>query len=166
MLEKKTISALKWILGIINSRNIPYQISGGLAAKIYGSKRPLNDIDIDIPEEDFDKIIESVSPYIIYGPAYYQDGKWDLLLMTLNFNGQEIDISGAFEVKVSNKDRTAWIPIPADLSDIVDMDIEEGLTVNVSSPSRVIAYKQHLDGEHQKEDIDSMIEYGDRIRMN
>lgn len=53
MFQEKTINALKWIIKILNSKNIPYQISGGFAAKMYGSIRPLNDIDIDIPEDNF-----------------------------------------------------------------------------------------------------------------
>ena len=46
--EQKTIDALKWIVDIFNKYNIPYRIGGGFAAKIYGSPRPLNDIDFGI----------------------------------------------------------------------------------------------------------------------
>lgn len=43
--------ALAWITNILKKYSIPFQITGGLAAILYGSKRPLEDIDIDIPEE-------------------------------------------------------------------------------------------------------------------
>lgn len=158
MFQEKTINALKWIVEILNSKNIPYQISGGFAAKMYGSGRLLNDIDIDIPEERFKDILEEVKPYIIFRPEHINDGKWDMELMTLNFKGQEIDIGGAYEAKVSNKDRTKWIPIPVDFSKVNRIELE-GILVNFISPKDLIEYKQHLDGEHQLQDIKAVESY-------
>lgn len=82
-LEEKTINALRWIVEILNKNKINYQISGGFAGKIFGSKRELHDIDIDISKKDFRKILPEISSYITYGPDHYVDGKWDLELITL-----------------------------------------------------------------------------------
>ena len=158
MLEEKTVAALKWIIGILNSHSIPYQISGGFAAKLYGSKRKLNDIDIDIPEKSFETILDEVRDYIVDGPRQYVDGKWDLYLMTLDYKGQEIDISGAYEAKISNKERTTWISLPINLSNVVKIDVS-GIEVAVMPPEQMIAYKSELDGEHQLEDIEAMQNY-------
>jgi len=158
MFHEKTVNALKWIVEILNKKNIIYQISGGFAAKAYGSRRPLNDIDIDIPEDRFVDILEEVKPYIIFGPQYANDGKWDMQIMTLNFKGQEVDISGAFETKVSNKNRTKWIPIPVNFSKVRKIEIES-IKVNVTSPEDLIEYKQHLDGQHQIVDIKAVKKY-------
>ncbi len=155
MFEEKTINALKWIVEILNEKNIPYQVSGGFSAKIYGSNRPLNDIDFDIPENDFDLILSEVSPYVIYGPSQYHDEKWDAYLMTLDFNGQEIDICGANKTKISNKDKTKWIYAPTDLSKTREIEIE-GIKIKVISPEDLIVYKQYLDGVHQIEDINAV----------
>ena len=105
-LEEKTKKALSWIIEILNRHKIDYQIAGGFAAKVYGSTRILNDIDIDISEKYFPVILTEINPYIIYGPSRFIDGKWDLELVTLNYNGQEIDISGAETILMSNKERT------------------------------------------------------------
>ena len=48
ILTSQTIEGLRWIVEILNRNHIPYQLVGGLAAKIYGSARDINDIDIDI----------------------------------------------------------------------------------------------------------------------
>ncbi len=112
----KLKESLEWIIGILRKHKIPFQISGGLAAKIYGSPRPLNDIDINIYEENFKDIKEDVNRYIVFGPAHYKDGKWDLMLMTLDYNGQMIDIGGDRNIKISNKSRTEWLSFSSDLS--------------------------------------------------
>ena len=85
--EEKTINALIWIIDLMNKNKIDYQITGGFAGKIFGSKRKLNDIDIDISEENFKYLIPEISEYIIYGPAHHKDVKWDLELITLNYGG-------------------------------------------------------------------------------
>ncbi len=158
MFEEKTINALKWIIEILNRKNILYKISGGFSAKLYGSPRTVNDIDIDIPEGKFTEIIEEVKPYITLAPGHYQDGKWDMQLMTLNYNGQEIDIGGAESTKISNKERTEWIAVPTDFSRIKKVEVE-GITLNVILPEDLIKYKQHLDGEHQLIDIEAAKNY-------
>jgi hypothetical protein len=63
-------NALRWIIGILDRHNIQYQITGGFAAKLYGSSREVNDIDIDICEKEFQKILSDISHYLIDGPAH------------------------------------------------------------------------------------------------
>ena len=158
MFEKRTINALKWIVGILDNKKIPFQISGGFVAKLYGSNRMINDIDIDVPESEFKSIEEEVKPYIIFGPMHINDGKWDMEIMTLKYEDQEIDIGGAYDTKISNNDRTKWIPFPVDYSKIRRLKIQD-VEVNIVSPEELIKYKQHLDGKHQVEDIEAVRNY-------
>ena len=51
-------TAFLWIIRILKKHRVPYQVTGGLAAKIYGAKRKLNDIDIDISKKDFEIVKE------------------------------------------------------------------------------------------------------------
>ncbi|MBU0625581.1 hypothetical protein KKF05_04525 [Patescibacteria group bacterium] len=74
-----------WIVGILKKYGVSFVITGGLAAKSYGSTRPINDIDIDIHDQDFDLILPDVKPYVTFGPARYLDERWDLLLMNLKY---------------------------------------------------------------------------------
>jgi len=70
---KNTENAFKWIVGILKKNNIPFQISGGLAARLYGSSRPLFDIDIDILDSSINKLAPLVQDYITYGPERFCD---------------------------------------------------------------------------------------------
>lgn len=148
--------ALRWIAGILQRRNIPFQITGGLAAKVYGSPRALNDIDIDIPEDRMQEIIDDVRSFVVEGPARYQDAKWDLLLMTLNYNGQEIDIGGAFQTRIRDPKTGEWSPHPADLARAQTRSVL-GLELPVVDPEQLISYKTMLDGNHQRIDIDAVL---------
>jgi hypothetical protein len=149
---RNTEAAFKWIVGLLHKYQIPFQITGGFAGKIYGSTRPLNDIDIDIPDKDFSKILEDIREFIIYGPAHFIDERWDCELMTLKFDGQEIDISGATEMKICDARTGEWRQMPTDFTKSVQKEIY-GLTVPVISPQDLITYKSMLIGEHQKVDI-------------
>jgi hypothetical protein len=83
MFKENTIEALRWVVDILKNNNVSFQLTGGFAAKLYGSTRELADIDIDIEENGFEKIFDEVKDYIIYGPKQYKDDNWDLMLMTL-----------------------------------------------------------------------------------
>lgn len=105
---KNTQEAFKWIIKLLRKKKIDFQITGGLAAKIYGSTRKLADIDIEIANADFAKIIEDVKNYLTYGPARYKDDEFDLLLMKIEYQGQKIDICGVENQKLFNKQNKIW----------------------------------------------------------
>ncbi|HLC94380.1 MAG TPA: hypothetical protein VJH96_02335 [Patescibacteria group bacterium] len=45
-MNRDTKKAFRWIVGILQTYKIPFQITGGFAARFYGANRPLYDIDI------------------------------------------------------------------------------------------------------------------------
>jgi len=131
MENKNTEGALKWIVGILNEHKIPFQIIGGFAAGIYGSSRPLNDIDIAIPENKIKQVVADVKDYIIRRPERYIDENFDLILMTLRFEGQEIDICGDV-AKMRGSKESEWKTNKIDFSKSEIKNIF-GLDVFVSS---------------------------------
>src|SRR3989344_318130 len=105
---KNTEEALKWIVNILRKHKIPFEIRGGFAAKIYGSTRELADIDVQIKNTKIESIILDIKNYVIFGPKRYKDRNWDLLLLTLRYKGQVIDISGLGSIKIFNKINKKW----------------------------------------------------------
>ena len=77
---RHTETALKWIVGILHDLEAPFEIDGGMAAAAYGAKRELADIDINVSEESFYKIVPRVKEYIHFGPQWLRDDRWELLL--------------------------------------------------------------------------------------
>lgn len=157
-MNNKLESALKWIIPILQRHNMPFQISGGLAANIYGAKRPVNDIDLDVPEDKMELLLPDIKQYIMFGPARYKDEKWDLRLITLSYNGQEIDIGGAFETKIFDEQNKTWKLSPVKF-ETAQTHTVYGIQVPVSDPTELIEYKKLLSGEHQKVDIEAVKKY-------
>lgn len=114
-----------------------------MAAQVYGATRELADIDIDVLESEFEKILPGIKEYIIFGPAQYRDKNWDLWLITLRYKGQEIDIGGARKAKIFDKRKKKWVAAKADFS---RSEIKKvlGTKVPVISKNDLINYKRKL----------------------
>lgn len=149
---KNPRKTFEWIVGVLNKHKVPFVVSGGLAGKSYGSQRPLNDIDIDIHDKDFSLIAKDINPYVTLGPARYRDERWDVLLATLNHEGQEIDISGGDTLKICDKRDGEWKLNKTDFFNVEERDVF-GIKVPVISRANLIQYKSMLEGEHQLVDI-------------
>src|SRR4030042_2802208 len=140
---RSTQEAFRWIVAILRKHKIPFQISGGLAARLYGSRRKLADIDIDVPKKAFPKILPDVSRYVIFGPARYKDPNWDLNMITLRYRGQEIALCGIEGAKIFYKRLKKWVLYRADLSKVIRKKIY-GLSVPVIPKRELIDYKTKL----------------------
>lgn len=157
MLNPQLPEAFRWIVSILRNHHIPFQVTGGLAAHSYGSDRPINDIDIDIPEERMKEIVPDILEHIEFGPARYQDRAWDLMLITLNYHGQIIDIGGS-HVRICDERTGEWHSFGDDFSDANERELF-GMHVPVMHPAHLIAYKKLLTGDHQLEDIAAVEHY-------
>lgn len=159
-MEDRQADALRWIVKILDKHNVPYRIGGGFAAKVYGSPRPLNDIDISMSGKFFPKILPEISKYITHDLEHYLNEKWDCDTLSLEYNGQEIDITDVDTLRMSNKERTKWL-IPKELyRKFEPMRVTvEGIEVSLLHPRDLVAYKKELDGDHQLVDIKAVEEY-------
>lgn len=148
---KNIEKAFLWIIGVLERRSVPYKISGGLAARAYGVNRELADIDIEINVRDILLIYNEVRPYITYGPDRFKDDNWDLDLMTLQYEGQEIDISN-IEAKIFNKEKGNWENTFSNLENYELIEIY-GKKVPVEKLDNLISYKSKLLREVDIEDV-------------
>ena len=157
MAMKNTKNAFKWIVSLLRENKIPFQLSGGFAARIYGSNRPLHDIDIEIPDKYFDKLLPHVKDYLFYGPQRYLDETFDLLLMTLRYEGQEIDISGCETDKLFNHQTKQWESCGTKINDVVEKEFY-GLTVPVIKWQDLVAYKEKIRRPTDLEDVKAILQ--------
>src|SRR3989344_3066167 len=130
-MEEKTIKALHWIVKILDENYVPYKIGGGFAASIYGTA----------------------------GPEHYLNEKWDCETLSLNYQGQDIDMTDVDSLKMTNKGKTEWIQVKERrIFDAVTVNMAVG-DVYIMDPRDLIAYKKELNGNHQLVDIKAIQKY-------
>ena len=134
---------LEWIVEIISINDIDYQITGGLAANLYGSGREVYDIDIEVSDLDVWRLGFLCEDYIVYGPSRYVDEHFDLLLMTLDYGGQLIDVCGIDSMYIRG-----WLQL-IDFNTSVEIN---GMKVVLLAD--LIAYKKLLNREVDLIDIE------------
>lgn len=148
--------AFHFIIDLLEEQGINYQISGGLAAHVHGSGRPLADIDIDVDASALSRLAELTKEYITRPLGRYQDAHWDLLLLTINVAGQEIDLCSP-QTLIFNHAAQAWESYDSDLS---QYEIKEvfGRKVRVETRDALLTYKRILGREVDIEDVADLTE--------
>jgi hypothetical protein len=68
--------------------------------------------------------------------------------MTLNYNGQEIDICAIDDTKIISKDNKDWITLSSDLNNCNYIKYL-GINLPVIPKKDLIHYKKQLNGNHQ-----------------
>ena len=149
---RHTKEALEWIVKILRQEKIPFRIIGGLAAELYGSRRKLADIDIDVPGSRIRPLAKEVNKYIIFGPKAYHDRHWDLLLMTLRYKGQVIDICSGDHTKIFDHTAKKWLLLRTDFKKS-KMKYFDGLRLPVEPEGELLDYKRKLGRKVDKIDV-------------
>jgi hypothetical protein len=148
----KIEKAFHWITNILEEKKIPFQISGGFAAHLYGATRPIADLDFDVPEKMFSLLLPEVKEFVTYGPMLHVSESWRVYVMTLEYEGQEIDIGGAYEAQLFNTLTQEWEQFPIHL-DTAEVRKVFGKKVLVCNKQELITYKQKLGREVDKQDV-------------
>lgn len=148
--------ALTWIVGVISRHNVPYQVSGGLAARAYGAQRELADIDIYIPFDTAADVLKDVQPHVVRGPEHFVSDCWDITFVELDYKGQAIELTdSSSNPRVFNSAEHRWLAqrINYDASTPVEV---LGTTVAVMPKDELIRYKQALARDTDLADIEEM----------
>ena len=153
VLEMKSLAALKWIADLLNKNKVPFCVGGGMATFLYGSGRTINDIDISISGIHFPALVALLKEYIVAGPKHYKNEKWDCTTLSLNYHGQDIDLTDVDTLLMSKRDGTGWIKNkeiyqkhPCIIKKV------EGISIAIMDPRVLLEYKQELEGEYQDDD--------------
>lgn len=153
-MSETTLSALTWIVEILNKNNIPYRVGGGAATFLYGSGRNINDIDISISGDYFPILIPFVREYITIEPKHYVGEKWDCITLSLAYHGQDIDLTDVNTLLMKSSFDDTWIKNKEIYDKLPDIkkDLGNGVLVTLMHPKVLLEYKEHLSGEHQEFD--------------
>ena len=138
---KDSVSALAWITKELTDRGIPFAIVGGLASNAYGGSRPLNDIDIDVPDAVMPTLAQELAALRAFGPERSISECFDCQLLGFSYLGQEIELSGAESLLILDRSSNRWVPWPTDLR-MIEIRTVLGLRLPVIERNALIAYKK------------------------
>lgn len=149
--EQTLKEALQWIVPIFERHGVRYQLSGGLAARLYGSPRALNNVDFDIETGGFDRILPSVESRIVSGPGHFETAQWSNFLLILDYSGIHINIVES-STKIFDREKSVWTEWPVDFDRSTQLELL-GQTLLAIPRERLVAYKRVLGREHDRVDI-------------
>lgn len=153
--EMRITRALEWITLLLEQRQIPYKVSGGLAARVHGATRPLADIDIDMPDSRLLELEEICSDFITRPLGAYEDESWRIKLLTLSYHGQEIDLVGAGG-EIFNVQQGCWEGRRCNLDERLLVDLY-GTRTWVDTRENLLRYKQVLGRPVDVKDCNEML---------
>jgi hypothetical protein len=140
MLSEAQRQTLECVALTLAENNIPFQVTGGLAAIAYGANRPLWDIDIDVSKKDIPKIRELFKGDIKDDYHHVESEHWDIYVMTLQINGVQVDFSQIEENYQIDKHGNR-IGGCYDFSKAKGLEIE-GIRLPVEDKEELVAYKK------------------------
>jgi len=155
-MDNNSKDALIWIINILENKNIPYQIVGGLAARLHGVKRPLADIDFDIPNECAQGLADFLLPYVSKPLKRYQEELWDIDYFQVIYKGQKIEFGCEPGAKIFDRKNNIWIDLNTDFKNSVEV-MFEGKKLMVMPVKELIRYKSILDREVDQIDVSELM---------
>lgn len=141
LMKTREEKALAWIVGVLEKIEVPFVISGGLAARAYGSTRLLNDIDIEIPDDRVADVAAVVADYTVWGPEREEAECFELLILILAYGGQMIEICGGDSVRMLDHESGEWVDAATDFSKVERLRVM-GIEVPVMAREELLAYKR------------------------
>lgn len=152
-------AALQWISDLLKERDIPFVVCGGLAAIAYGSTRPLNDIDLFVPCQHFQKVISAASDHISKPAKRSREEGWHLEYIQFIYEGTKVEIGNAEQAEIFDSNSNEWKALSIDFSRVNDVEVL-GVTVPVMRVEDLISYKKKLGRPVDREDIAQIKRYG------
>lgn len=152
---KNVKNTFQWVVNLLRDRHIPFEVFGGFAANLYGSKRALADIDIAVLDVDVLRIAKLVRKYVVFGPQRYHDKNWDIILTTIHYHGQEIDIVGISSAKIFDSRLKKWTTLKFLIPKATHKKVYE-LCIPVIPLKKLIAYKKKLNRRVDRADVGAL----------
>jgi len=146
----KIEQTLRMLLSLLEDGNYIYHISGGFAAHLYGATRPVNDIDIVLPQADFLRLSKALKKNITNGPSRCFSPPWDIWLSELAFEDQLVDLSGDEQGRIQHKTSGEWVPLREDFNSAQTLT-KYGLTMKVQNPKDLMDYKRIISFQGDEE---------------
>ncbi len=152
-----TTEALGWVTRLLAENKVPYLICGGFAAFVYGAKRSINDIDLFVPEENFDHVVDLGREYVTK-PAqqYFEEAEgWHVKYVQFKYADTKIEVGSAQDVEIFDSSIRQWVDLRIDFSKAEYRSVY-GIDVSLMAKEDLIRYKKVLARPVDLYDVEAM----------
>jgi hypothetical protein len=161
--EEKAEVALKYIVPLLKKYNFKWCISGSFACYLYGVKRSIGDIDIDVEadekDKDFRSLVNDVKQYTDFPFQLWIDKNYDNWVINVVVRDQLLSICPTRNLKLFNKEKGEY-ELFYENGEIATPRIFSfrDIKIPISPPEYVIRMKEALAVKKQadKRDISEM----------
>lgn len=153
--ELRVRAALSWIVGILSEMGMPYQLVGGMAARVHGATRPVADIDLYIPASRAAELAERLKDYVSKPLRHYQEAAWDIQYFQIIYQGQKIEFGVSPGAKFLPYGSKEWVAQEIDFTKSIAGKFGD-TEVFVMPRDELILYKKLLNREVDRIDIEQM----------
>ena len=144
--------AAQWIVGLLRERDILFLIGGGLAARGYGSRRKLNDIDLFVPGVHFSSVVQAGQPFVSKAAAHRQEEGWNLTYVQFKYEGVKVEVGNADGAQIFDAGNETWVPLNIDFSRYATVHLL-GLELPLMLKDDLVQYKSALSRPVDIEDV-------------
>jgi len=152
-----TAEALKWVTGLLEDNKVTYLVCGGFAAFAYGAKRTINDIDIFVPEANFDQIVSLGKEYISKPARHYieESEGWSVKYVQFKYGETKIEVGSSKDVAIFDASIKEWVALKVNFSKLEHRSVF-GIDVPLMAKEDLIHYKKALARPVDLHDIEAI----------
>ncbi len=153
--EQKSLSALKYLIPILERLNLRWCITGGFACYVYGVKRAITDIDIDVEaskdDVSFQVLLREVTPRITQPLLHFVDENYDNYNFEITVDGQLVDICSMREMQVFDKAKGKYEYFYQDGFPLTEVGEFHGLSLPLLAKELIIKNKETLVSQRESD---------------
>jgi len=137
------MKALEWIESKLHHARAPRLYCGGLAVRAYGGSRPLNDIDLFVPDAHFWPLVDALGAYIRKPALRQREAGWELTYAQFVYDGIKIEIGSDDHPRIQDGMTGDWGVLDIDYA-AAEQRTYAGCTIPLMARRQLIAYKRTL----------------------
>lgn len=146
--EQGACDALAKMVPEVEALNCRWVITGGFACYVYGVKRKLTDIDIDIDinKEDpkFTDMLEKLSPFTTQPLIHFVSEAYDNYNVEITISNQVVDICTMADLKIFDKEFGDYRPFYDQGFPAIEMVDFHGFTLPLMAKDLIIKNKEMI----------------------
>jgi len=153
--EDRASEALAWLVELFRERGVRYAAAGGLAARAWGARRPLVDLDFYVHGEDLERVEVDLAPYVVQPLTELENDFWDLSLIRLQYAGVPVELSVGEGARYRESRTGEWHDACPKFGDCPEREVF-GIPVRVLGLEPLLEYKRRVDRAVDRADVASL----------